>query len=231
MRTTQPRSLTAHFFARVALPPTDAAPRNRRRPTVQRSPASQRRAGTACASSGCPSRSDDSNQSDRHRLQHRQRAAAVVGIAVAHHHAVQRAHADCAQIRHDDAVAAVDLRAERRAGVIEQRVVAGLRHDREPLPDIEHGEPAVRHPPVAAARPETTAATHRADPARGETARQQQPQHARHRRRPPPTAAARAAAIPRPAARSSIRAERRTPPSPHARTAIPDRTASRRRST
>ena len=65
----------------------------------------------------------------------------MIGIAVTDHHPRQNAHARRPQVRHDDAAAAVDLRAECGSGIVEQRVIARLRDDRKPLADVEDSEP------------------------------------------------------------------------------------------
>ncbi len=119
--------------------------------------------------------------SDRHRLQHRDRAAAVIGIGVADHHSRQSAHAGRPQVRHDDAAAAVDLRAECGSGIVEQRVIARLRDDRKPLADVQHREPERACRERRRLDQKQRQQRRRADRACRKTARQQQPYHARHR--------------------------------------------------
>ena len=65
------------------------------------------------------------------------------------------------QVRHDDELPGVAAGAERRARVVDERVVARLDDDRQPLPDVEHrdarGAVCDRHrPPEARGRDEDT---------------------------------------------------------------------------
>ena len=78
---------------------------------------------------------------DRHVLQHRQRAAAVIEVLVAHDHHVERADARRAQVRNDDAAAGVGRLVPARPGVVEERARMRLHDDRRALPDVERGQP------------------------------------------------------------------------------------------
>jgi hypothetical protein len=66
---------------------------------------------------------------DRQRVQDRKRATDVVTVIVAQHHAVEPAHADCAQVWRNDPVAAVSAGAESRPRVVQQRMARSLQEN------------------------------------------------------------------------------------------------------
>ena len=100
--------------------------RSARRPTPSAARASQRHATppscARCATIAMIRRQRRREPVHRHRLQQRQRAAAVIGVLMRDDHRVERADAGGAQERRDDAAAGIGLVVEARAGVVEQRV-------------------------------------------------------------------------------------------------------------
>ena len=92
------------------------------------------------------------DEADRHRAQHRRRAAVVVGLGMGDDQQVEPPHARVAQPRQDRAI--------RRAGVDEDRAAPPLDQRRVALADIEEGDPQPggRREPGADAR-ETSAAS------------------------------------------------------------------------
>ena len=168
-------------------------------------PASRAARTTIAFSAG----SDEYEPADRHRLQQRQRAAAVIAVLMTDHQRVEARDAGRTQHRRDDAVACVGALVEARPGVVQQRVRVRLHQHREALADIEH-----RHPKCTERRRRGNDDEQRRKPRAGRAARRARraARAATARRRRPrarPTAAARAAATPRPAGRSATRAAAR----------------------
>ncbi len=67
----------------------------------------------------------------------------MIDVAVAHHQGVDALDAGVTQVRHHRRRTEVEIGAEARAGVVDQRVPAGAHHRGQPLPHIEHGEPGL----------------------------------------------------------------------------------------
>jgi len=65
----------------------------------------------------------------------------MVAVVMGHDERVQAVDALAAEVRKDDAAAAVRKSVERRAGIVEQRVFFRAREHGKPLAHVEHGDP------------------------------------------------------------------------------------------
>ena len=118
-----------------------------------------------------------------HRGQHRARAADVIVVVVRHRQHIEMVDAFPAQVRHDDTVAAVGLRAPHRPGVVQQRMVLRARQHGKALAHVEHRQPQLTGARSARRHCEHRHHQYQAQHTRGNAAWRQQPGHAQHRQR------------------------------------------------